>query len=76
MTPKAFTGNTFVREVTTDEDTLQRCDALRLLTLGDVSEYLNRVFEGRRLRYAVTDRDDANHIRAAFERFLEGNTKV
>lgn len=72
MTPKPFTRRTFVRELTSDEELLHLCGVLRLVTLGDVSDYLNRVFKGRRMRFALTDSQDANHIRAAFERFLEG----
>ena len=66
----AKTPGAFVSDMTNDPKTLHYCRELRLVTLGDVHRYLESRFEGRRLKYAITDDERANHIRAAFEHFL------
>ena len=60
----------FVSNMTDDEKTLAYCRQLRLITIGDVERYLELHFEGRRLKYAFTDDEKANYIRAAYESFL------
>lgn len=66
----ARTRGAFVSDMTDDPKTLHYCRELRLVTLGDVYQYLESRFEDRRLKYAITDDERANHIRAAFEHFL------